>query len=218
MKEVNWSVYGFEIEKSFSAYPTFDNSNDMSNFLVNSITSAANKACKVMKPFSSRTRSPPWRDDQCTLSVYARNKALRTYKSNLTFDNFLKYNRKGKSPFFEYQYSICFMNIDVIILPQDQYSSLLGSAQHLLQKYDNPCTIFMDGSKSQHGVSCGIFIQINQESLKYKLDVNSSIFTNELVAIENALDWTIANETPHHRYIMSYSKSSLLALRNSSNV
>nr|CAI5823078.1 unnamed protein product [Callosobruchus analis] len=93
MKEVDWNMYRSEIEKSFSTYPAFGHSNDMSNFLVNSITSAANKACKVLKPFSPRSRSPPWWDNQCTLSVNARKEALRTYKSNLTFDNFLEYKR-----------------------------------------------------------------------------------------------------------------------------
>nr|CAH7764025.1 unnamed protein product [Callosobruchus chinensis] len=65
----------------------------MTVFLSNTITSAANKSCKILTPFSIRNKSPPWWDEECSLAVTIRKEAFKNYKSNLTLANFLEYKR-----------------------------------------------------------------------------------------------------------------------------
>nr|CAH7738046.1 unnamed protein product [Callosobruchus chinensis] len=92
-----------------------------------------------------------------------------------------------------------------------------NTIKELLEKFNNPCEIYTDGSKTESGVGCAVFIPSAQRGLKFKLDQKCSIFTAELTAIDIALDWIIEENLTNDRYaVMSDSQSALLALKNPS--
>ncbi|CAH1988296.1 unnamed protein product [Acanthoscelides obtectus] len=85
----------------------------------------------------------------------------------------------------------------------------------LIQKFVTPCRIYTDGSKSEQGVGCAVFIEDEKVSLKYKLDPICSIFTAELAAIDLALEWVVCNRPSYQKFIiMSDSQSAIRALQN----
>nr|CAI5860449.1 unnamed protein product [Callosobruchus analis] len=79
MKNANWNVYRSEIENSFSGCAGFEHSNDMIVLLSNTITSAANKSCRILTPLSIRNKSPLWWDEECSLAVAIRKEAFKNY-------------------------------------------------------------------------------------------------------------------------------------------
>nr|CAI5855984.1 unnamed protein product [Callosobruchus analis] len=94
MTNVKWDVYSAELESYLADTPIFQSANDMAQFLITSISNAANKSCKLLRPFSARVRSPQWWDEECLQAVNARRDSLRSYRNNLTCSNFLEYKRK----------------------------------------------------------------------------------------------------------------------------
>nr|CAI5837409.1 unnamed protein product [Callosobruchus analis] len=94
MTNVKWDVYSAELESHLADTPIFQGANDMAQFLITSISNAANKSCKLLRPFSARVRSPQWWDEECLQAVNARRDSLRSYRNNLTCSNFLEYKRK----------------------------------------------------------------------------------------------------------------------------
>ncbi|XP_072403250.1 uncharacterized protein [Diabrotica undecimpunctata] len=62
-------------------------------FLLDSITTAANKSFKIIKYSAKSFKTPPWWDDECLTVWNSRKNSFKMYKSNLTLSNFIEYKR-----------------------------------------------------------------------------------------------------------------------------
>lgn len=85
------------------------------------------------------------------------------------------------------------------------------------EKYQNSMHIYTDGSKSDSGrVSSAFFVKEKDLKFKYRITDKLTIYTAELVAIRETLNWVIQNENRfnnvHNIAIFSDSKSSLESL------
>ena len=86
---------------------------------------------------------------------------------------------------------------------------------HVAEHYSDSYMIYTDGSKFDAGVGCAAFSC--QETIRYKLNPNSSIYTAELYAIVAAIQ-IINNHLQNHRTftIVSDSRSALQAIETPS--
>ncbi|CAH1995433.1 unnamed protein product [Acanthoscelides obtectus] len=132
------------------------------------------------------------------------------------YPNISLYSIEGDNiPFFKSQYNISFSNLETYITVAENPPIMKHLLHDLLQKFVTPCRIYTDGSKSEQGVGCAVFIEDDKVSLKYKLDPICSIFTAELAAIDLALEWVVCNRPSYQKFIiMSDSQSAIRALQN----
>lgn len=122
-------------------------------------------------------------------------------------------NSPGELTFFKSSFNISYANVNVWF-PNFDSENPVDFQQHIA-KLDNPCRIFTDGSKSRLGVGCAVYIPDHQESLMFKLDKQCSIYSAEMFAIYQALEWAVNKKISNKQVvIMSDSRSSLLALEN----
>uniref|UniRef100_A0A6P7H131 Uncharacterized protein LOC114349025 n=1 Tax=Diabrotica virgifera virgifera TaxID=50390 RepID=A0A6P7H131_DIAVI len=72
--------------------------------------------------------------------------------------------------------------------------------------------IYTDGSKTKHGVGCGVFIQNTKQSFMFKLPSICSIYTAELIAIWKGITWLTSNNL-RDGVILTDSKSALESIK-----
>ncbi|MCU7800042.1 MAG: endonuclease/exonuclease/phosphatase family protein, partial [gamma proteobacterium symbiont of Lucinoma myriamae] len=89
---------------------------------------------------------------------------------------------------------------------------------HLNRNYNSYLQIYTDGSKDpiKQTSSCAFTIPELHITRKFKLNHNLSVFTTELIAIENALNWILTNE-PKKAVILTDSLSAIQALQTGKN-
>lgn len=84
---------------------------------------------------------------------------------------------------------------------------------NILDQFKNPTIIYTDASKLKDGNGCSYFIPFEHVEVKFKLDINCSIFTSEAIAIYKALS-DIRTTESKEIIILSDSLSVLTAVNN----
>ena len=110
------------------------------------------------------------------------------------------------------------INVDLglsnIVRKDDPPEIIKSVALEYFQQYENSFKIYTDGSKSDSGlVSSAFYIKDTQEKFSFRISNNLTIYTAELTAIRETLNWVKLNENNfnnnHEIAIFSDSKSSL---------
>lgn len=106
------------------------------------------------------------------------------------------------------------LGLSLIIRKDDPPEIIKSVALDYFQKYDNTFKIYTDGSKSDSGlVSSAFYIKDTQEKFSFRISDNLTIYTAELTAILETLNWVKANvikfNSNEEIVIFSDSKSSL---------
>lgn len=123
-----------------------------------------------------------------------------------------------KLPIFELEFSDITFGPRVIFPTYSEIHTVNQSRlNEIINKYDSFFKIFTDGSKSTSGTGSAVYISDTSTKLQYKISDTCSIFTAEIFAIEEALQWLIKQKLTQNALIMSDSKSVLEAISNLSH-
>ena len=95
LSEADWDKYCNILDCKITRLPPIDNSNFLAIYedFVSYLFTAADKSIPLKNSSRGLIPSPPWWDSECSASVRSRNHAEKTYSRNLTYDNYINFQK-----------------------------------------------------------------------------------------------------------------------------
>lgn len=89
IKNANWPLYTEIVDSFFNPTPSFTNTNEKANYILDSINKAATLAIPEFKPFQTKCRPPPpWWDTECDSAISQRKQSILDYKQVPSEENY----------------------------------------------------------------------------------------------------------------------------------